>query len=40
MAYRAFRVDDEEKAVAALQEAGLMIIDQDDLHCDDETGCL
>ena len=38
LAYRVFRVDDEEKAIAALQKN--QIIDQEDLHCSAEGGCL
>ena len=40
LAYRVFRVDDEEKAIAALQKNQIQIIDQEDLHCSAEGGCL
>ena len=40
LAYRVFRVDDEEKAIAALQKNQIQIIDQEDLHCYTEGGCL
>lgn len=40
LAYRAFRVDDEAKAIAALQKDNLMIIDQEDLQCTVDGGCL
>ncbi len=40
IANRVFRVDDEEKAAAALQKDGLQIISQEDLQCSDERGCL
>ena len=40
MAYRAFRVDDEAKAIAALQQNDFLIIHQEDLQCSDEKGCL
>ena len=40
LAYRVFRVDDEEKAIAALQKNQIQIIDQEDLHCSTEGGCL
>lgn len=40
LAYRAFRVDNEAKAIAALQKDNLMIIDQEDLQCTVDGGCL
>ena len=40
MAYRVFRVDDEARAIEALAKDNLMIINQEDLQCTDETGCL
>ncbi len=40
IANRVFKVDDDQKAIEALQKDGLRIITQEDLHCSDEKGCL
>ncbi len=40
IANRVFKVDDDVKAIAALQNDGLQIITQEDLQCSDEKGCL
>lgn len=40
LAYRAFRVDNEEKAIEALNRDQLVIINQEDLQCTDDFGCL
>lgn len=40
LAYRAFRVDDEAKAIAALQKNEILLIDQEDLQCTVDGGCL
>lgn len=40
LAYRAFRVDDEAKAIAVLQKNEILLIDQEDLQCTVDGGCL
>ena len=40
LAYRAFRVDDEAKAIAVLQKNGILLIEQEDLQCTVDGGCL
>lgn len=40
MAYRAFYLDDQEKAEKLLMEHGIMLIDQEDLICTVDGGCL
>lgn len=40
LAYRAFRVDDEAKAIAVLQKNQILLIDQEDLQCTVGGGCL
>ncbi len=40
LAYRAFRVDDEAKAIAVLQKNQILLIDQEDLQCTVDGGCL